>query len=80
MLKKYKELWGDIKNEIETINSGKEGKYGKHFMKIELNTNDDLPLNKLLKLPMLTIVARPIFEKVSKFYPQNYLDECLYEL
>ena len=49
-------------------------------MKIEFHTNDDLPLNKLLKLLMLTIVARSFFEEDGKCYPQVYLDECLYEL
>ena len=28
----------------------------------------------------MTIVIRSVFEKQSKFYPQVYLDECLYEL
>ena len=49
-------------------------------MKIEFDTNDDLPLNKLLKLLMLTIVVRSFFEEDAKYYPQVYLDECLYEL
>ena len=29
VLKKYTELWDGIKNEIETINGGETGKYGK---------------------------------------------------
>ena len=49
-------------------------------MKIKLETDDNLPLNKLLKLHMLTIIIRSVFEEGSKFYPQLYLDECLYEL
>ena len=28
----------------------KKGKYGKHFLKISFNTDDNLPLNKPLKL------------------------------
>ena len=43
------------------------------------NTHDNLPLNKPLKLHMLTIIFRCIFEKYGKFYPQLYLDDCLYE-
>ena len=49
-------------------------------MKIKFDTDDDLPLNKLLKLHMLTIVIRTVFEEDGKLYPQIYLDECLYEL
>ena len=33
VLKKYTEFWNGIKNEIETINGGKKGEYGKDFMK-----------------------------------------------
>ena len=36
VFKKYIELWDRIKNEIGTINSGKEGEYGKDFMKLNL--------------------------------------------
>ena len=80
VLKKYTELWNGIKNEIETINGGKKGEYGKDFMKIKFNTDDNLPLNKPLKLHLLTIIVRCIFEEDGKFYPQLYLDDCLYEL
>ena len=80
VLKKYTELWDGIKNEIETINGGKKGEYGKDFMKIKFNTDDNLPLNKPLKLHLLTIIVRCIFEKDGKFYPQLYLHDCLYEL
>ena len=49
-------------------------------MKIKFNTNDNLPLNKLLKLHLLTMIVRCVFEEGSKFYLQIYLDDCLYEL
>ena len=45
LFKKYTELWDGIKNEIETINGGKAGEYGKDFMKIKFNSDDNLPLN-----------------------------------
>ena len=48
-------------------------------MKIKFNTDDNLPLNELIKFYMLTIVVRSVFEEDSKFYPQSYLDKCLYE-
>ena len=80
VLKKYTELWGAIKNKIETINGSKKGEYDKDFMKIKVNTDDRLPLNKLLKMHLLTIIVRCIFEENGKFYPQIYLEHCLYEL
>ena len=69
-----------IKSKIKTINGGKEGEYGKDFMKIKFDTDDDLPLNKPLKLHMVTIIVRSVFQEGKKLYPQIYLDECLYEL
>ena len=50
----------------------KKGKYCKDFMKIKLNTDDNLLLNKPLKLHLLTIIVRCIFEEDGKFYPQLY--------
>ena len=44
-------------------------------MKTKFDT--DLPLNKQLKL---TIVVRSAFEEDGQFYPQIYLNGCLYEL
>ena len=70
VLKKYTERWDGTKNEIETINGSKKDEYGKDFTKIKFNTYDNLPLNRLLKLHMLTIVVRCIFEEDGKFYPQ----------
>ena len=47
-------------------------------MKIKFNI-DNLPLNIPLKLHLLTIIVRCIFED-GKFYLLLYLDDCLYEL
>ena len=52
----------------------------KNYARIGINADDDLPLNKHLKIPTLTIIIRCVFEESGKLYPQIYLDECLYEL
>ena len=44
-----------------------------------MQMDDNLPLNKQLKLQLLPIIVRCIFEE-DKFYLQLYLDDCLYEL
>ena len=80
VLTKYAELWDSIKNEIVTINGGKPGKHGKDFMKIKFDSDNNLPLNKTLKLHNTIIILRSVFEEDGKFYPQIYLDKCLYEL
>ena len=80
VLTKYTELWNEIKNETVTINGGKPGEYGKDFMKIKFNADDSLPLNKTLKTHNATIIAKSVFQEDGKYYPQVFLDECLYEL
>ena len=49
-------------------------------MKIKFNSDDDLPLNNILKLHMLTIIVRSFFEENDKYYPQIFLDDCVYEV
>ena len=39
-----------------------------------------MPLNKLLKLHVMTIIIRRVFSEDGKFYPQLFLDDTLYEL
>ena len=48
--------------------------------KIKFNSDDDIPLNKVLNFPTITVIIRNIFEKDGKYYPQSFLDECLYEV
>ena len=49
-------------------------------MKIKFNSNDNFPSNKMLKLHNLTVIVRPVFEEEGKYYPQVFLDDCLYEV
>ena len=49
-------------------------------MKIKFNVDDKLPLNKTIEIPSIIIVVRAIFHQNSKYYPQFFLDECLYKL
>ena len=48
-------------------------------MKIKLNSDDNLPLNKPLKFHLMTVTLRSVFED-GKLYPQVFLDDTLYEL
>ena len=77
---KYEEVFSGALSEIETINSGEKLFYEKNYSKIGVNTYYNVPLNKKLKFPLLTIIIRCIFQNGKKFYLQIYLDECLYEL
>ena len=80
LLKKYPDVWDGIKNEIKAINGAKENDYGKDYMKIEFNSDGDLPLKKLPKFHAVTIIIRSVFEEGGKIYPQMFLDDALYEL
>ena len=81
LLKKYNDVWNGIKNKIKTINGGKKkNDYEKDYMKIRVNSDDNLPLNKPLKFHLMAITIRSIFEEDGKLYPQVFLDDTLYEL
>ena len=80
VLVKYAEVWSRIKDQIKKINNGSVGEYAKDYMKIRFNSNDNLPLNKVQKFRVLIIIIRNVFEKDGKYYPQIFLDDCLYEI
>ena len=37
---------------------------------VKCNSDDNLSLNKMLKLHMLTVIVRSVFEEDGKIYPQ----------
>ena len=80
VLTKYAEPWDEIEYMIKTINGGEAGQFVKEHMKIKFSSHDNLPLNKVPNLHNLTIVVRSVFQENNKFYPQVFLDKCLYEL
>ena len=77
VLKTYADVWDGVKNKIKAINGGQENDYEKDYMKIKINSDDDLPLNKPLKFHVMTIIIRTVFKEDGKLYPQ---DDSLYEL
>ena len=49
-------------------------------MKIEFNSDDNLPLNKPLNFHNMTITIWSVFKEDGKLYSQVFLDDTLYEL
>ena len=49
-------------------------------MKIKFDSEGNMPLNKLRNHYNLTVVVRSVFQEDSKFHPQVFLDDSLYEL
>ena len=54
--------------------------YDQKYMRIKIDTHDKLPLNKTIKIPIITIVVRAVFHENNKCYTQVFLDKCLYEI
>ena len=50
------------------------------FDKIRFSSDIDLPLGTLINFKMLIIIIRCIIKENDKYYPEIYLDECLYEI
>ena len=79
-IKKHGELWSKIRDLIRSINKNSED-YNEKCMKIKFNSDDELPLNKKIKMPSMVIVVRAVFYKnKNKYYWQVFLAEPLYEL
>ena len=66
-LKKYADVWDEIKNKIIAINGDKQNDYGKDYMKIKFNSDDDLPLNKLLNFRLMIIMIDVFLVKMVNF-------------
>ena len=79
VLIKYAEVWSGIKDQIKKINNDSISEYDKDYMKIKIDSDDNLLLYKVLKFLALTIIIRSVFERDGKYYPQIFLDECLYD-
>ena len=80
MLENYKNLWNEVREEIRTIKGGIEQfEHEKDAMRIEFESDNGLPLGKILNIPACVIIARSVFEDDGKFYPQVYLKHCCLE-
>ena len=63
---------------IKSINFNSDG-YDEKYMKMKFNSDNDFPLNKTLNLCKMAIIVRSVFHEGNKYFPQVFLDECLYE-
>ena len=50
----------------------------KDYNKFKFNSDIDLPLNKIIEFRSLVINISCVIEKDNEYYPEIYLDECLY--
>ena len=81
IMQKYQEVFDGIKEIIKNINDYSQPiKYDDNYMKIKFNTDDNIPLNKIIYFPTITIIIRSVTQKYVKYDPQIFLDECFYQV
>ena len=56
-IKKYEELWSKTRDLIRSVTKNADD-YDEKYMKIKFNSDDELPLNKTIEIPGMTIVVR----------------------
>ena len=69
--KKYEELWIKIWDLIRLWTKSLDD-YDKISMKTKFDSDDNLPLNKTIEIPIVTIVVRAVFHENNKYYPQDF--------
>ena len=67
-IKEYEERWDKIRDLIRSINKNSDD-YDERYMKINFNSDDELPLNKVKETPTIAIVVRAVFHEINKHYP-----------
>ena len=65
-------IWGSIENKINPIIKIKD------FNKFRFSSDINLPLSTTIEFRSLVINVSCIIKKDNKYYPEIYLDECLY--
>ena len=77
-IKKYEKLWIKIRDLISLITKNSDD-YDEKYTKIKFNSDDELPLNKMIEIPNMIIVIRAVFHE-NKYFQQVYLEEFLHKL
>ena len=75
-------IWGSTENKIEDIINPYPEHYPnikiKDFHKFRFNSDIYLPLNTITEFRSLVINISCVIEKNNEYYPEIYLNECLY--
>ena len=71
---KYHEVWKEV---FKNVNGG-NGELKLHGKNRLVDSN--LPIEKIFKIPSITIVIKLLIEKGNKFYLELALNHCLYEI
>ena len=77
--KTYEELWSKIRDLIRSRTKNPDD-YDEKHMKIKFNSDDELPLNKMIEIATITIVVTAFFHENNIYYQQAFVDKCLYKI
>ena len=64
-LENYTKFWDEVKDQIKSVSGDNPTGYGKDFIKARFESNDDLPLSKILNIPVCIIVVKNVFQRDS---------------
>ena len=75
-------IWSSIEIKIEDMIYPHINNYPhikiKDYNKFKFSSDIDLPLNTVIEFRSLVINVSCVIEKDNKYYPEIYLNECLY--
>ena len=71
-------IWSHIEHKINPNNFNNNNNNIKDYNKLKFNSDIDLPTDFLIEYRSLIINVSCVIEKDAKYYPEIYLDECLY--
>ena len=65
IMQKYREFFNGIKEIIKKLNDYNQPiKYDDNYMKIKFNTDDNIPVNKIIYFPTITIIIESVKKKM----------------
>ena len=73
----FDNVWSHIEHKINPSNFNNNNNR-KDYDKLRFNSYIDLPTNTLIEFRSLVINVSCVVEKDGKYYPEIFLDECLY--
>ena len=66
--KTHEELLSKIRELISSITKSTND-YFEEYMRIKFNSNDELPLNKMIEIHSIITVFRAVIQENNKYYP-----------
>ena len=70
-IKKYEELWIKIGDLLRSVTKNSDD-CDEKYMKIKFNSDKELPINKTIEIPEMTIVVRDVFLENDKYYSEVF--------